>query len=231
VQISSPAVHLHTSKRSQQAVSRILCAFAFPACRLRSPHEKRLRRDDHSSSPDIADGVKRPTRRHRTGRPNQRLSALPRRRRTPPYLVLLRAGFCLPPMLPRARCALTAPFHPYPPPRRSPRRAAPPKPAHADEGRRYVFCATFLRVAPTGRYPAHCPAEFGLSSRRAHVSGQRRAAVRPAAIASLYSDRCLRFGARLTIAAPALPDRAEAPARSGGMAPDRAGGVSRPRPG
>jgi hypothetical protein len=31
-----------------------------------------------------------------------------------PYLVLLRAGFCLPPMLPPARCALTAPFHPYP---------------------------------------------------------------------------------------------------------------------
>src|SRR5437764_9829906 len=29
----------------------------------------------------------------------------------PPYLVLLRAGFCLPPMLPPARCALTAPFH------------------------------------------------------------------------------------------------------------------------
>src|SRR5437764_13930929 len=34
----------------------------------------------------------------------------------PPYLALLRAGFCLPPMLPPARCALTAPFHPYPPP-------------------------------------------------------------------------------------------------------------------
>src|SRR6185295_15619793 len=32
----------------------------------------------------------------------------------PPYLVLLRAGFCLPPALPSARCALTAPFHPYP---------------------------------------------------------------------------------------------------------------------
>src|SRR6478609_4138950 len=28
-----------------------------------------------------------------------------------PYLALLRAGFCLPPVLPRARCALTAPFH------------------------------------------------------------------------------------------------------------------------
>src|SRR5207344_1470497 len=26
--------------------------------------------------------------------------------------------------------------------------------------------ATVLRVAPTGRYPAHCPAEFGLSSLR-----------------------------------------------------------------
>ena len=40
-------------------------------------------------------------------------------------------------------------------PRRSPK----------DEGGRYVFCATFLQVALTGRYPAHCPAEFGLSSR------------------------------------------------------------------
>src|SRR4029453_15824592 len=29
---------------------------------------------------------------------------------------------------------------------------------------RYVFCATVLRVAPTGSYPAHCPLEFGLSS-------------------------------------------------------------------
>ena len=35
----------------------------------------------------------------------------------PPYLVLLRAGFGLPLVLPRARCALTAPFHPYPPSR------------------------------------------------------------------------------------------------------------------
>jgi len=31
---------------------------------------------------------------------------------------------------------------------------------------RYVFCATFLQVALTGSYPAHCPAEFGLSSPR-----------------------------------------------------------------
>ncbi len=31
-----------------------------------------------------------------------------------PYLVLLQPGFTLPPPLPAARCALTAPFHPYP---------------------------------------------------------------------------------------------------------------------
>jgi|SoiMethySBSTD1v2_1073268.scaffolds.fasta_scaffold36934_3 hypothetical protein len=44
----------------QRAVSRILSAFAT----LRS-----LRRDDHSSRPGIADGLERPTRRPRTGRP------------------------------------------------------------------------------------------------------------------------------------------------------------------
>jgi len=34
--------------------------------------------------------------------------------RIPPYLVLLRVGFALPAALLRRRCALTAPFHPYP---------------------------------------------------------------------------------------------------------------------
>jgi len=33
--------------------------------------------------------------------------------RFPPYLVLLRVGFTLPPALLAERCALTAPFHPY----------------------------------------------------------------------------------------------------------------------
>src|SRR3546814_13089884 len=32
-----------------------------------------------------------------------------------PYSVLLPVGFALPPPLPEARCALTAPFHPCPP--------------------------------------------------------------------------------------------------------------------
>ena len=38
------------------------------------------------------------------------------KRSLPPYLVLLRVGFTLPPRLRGTRCALTAPFHPYPGP-------------------------------------------------------------------------------------------------------------------
>ncbi len=47
-------------------------------------------------------------------------------------------------------CALTAPFHPY----------LCELPRH----RRFDFCGTFLRVTPTGRYPASCPVESGRSS-------------------------------------------------------------------
>ena len=38
---------------------------------------------------------------------------------------------------------------------------------------RYIFCGTGLRVTPTGRYPAPCPAELGLSSRTASRSCSR----------------------------------------------------------
>ncbi len=65
--------------------------------------------DDHSSSPVITDGIKQPTRKPRTGRPMTACCQAI----APPYLALLRAGFCLPRLLPDARCALTAPFHPY----------------------------------------------------------------------------------------------------------------------
>src|SRR5947209_9821425 len=86
---------------------------------------------------------------------------------SPSYLVLLRAGFCLPPVLPRARCALTAPFHPYPPSPFGLRRgklhdlprACRAVTREARVGGRYIFCATILQVTLTGRYPAHCPAE------------------------------------------------------------------------
>ncbi len=52
------------------------------------------------------------------------------------YLVLLPVGFALPPPLPGARCALTAPFHP----------CRGPEPV-----RRFAFCGTFPGVAPAGR--------------------------------------------------------------------------------
>src|SRR5437667_10774689 len=55
----------------------------------------------------------------------------------PSYLVLLRVGFALPVPLLERRCALTAPFHPYP-------------------CGRYVFCGTF-------RQPALKPASRTLS--------------------------------------------------------------------
>ena len=129
-------------KCRSRPVSRILSAFAMGA--LAGAHATAS--DDHSSRPgllagssDLPGGLGRAVRRAPLPAP------------TPPYLVLLRAGFCLPPTLPPARCALTAPFHPY--------LAAPLGP-----GGRYVFCATVRQVALPGRYPAHCPSEFGLSS-------------------------------------------------------------------
>ena len=105
-------------KRRSRRVSRILSAVAGRALR-----RYRFRRDDHSSRPGIARGLQRPTRRLRTGRPLDPPTCVDEP--VPPYLVLLRAGFCLPPTLPPARCALTAPFHPY--------LSCP---------RRYFFCAT-----------------------------------------------------------------------------------------
>ena len=52
------------------------------------------------------------------------------------YSVLLPVGFTLPQPLLVMRWALTPPFHPYP------------------LTGRFVFCGTFPRVAPAGRYPA-----------------------------------------------------------------------------
>ena len=54
-----------------------------------------------------------------------------------PYSVLLPVGFALPLLLPKARCALTAPFQPG-----------------RIEMRWTVFCGTFPKIASAGRYPA-----------------------------------------------------------------------------
>jgi hypothetical protein len=61
-------------------------------------------------------------------------------RHFPPYLVLLRVGFTLPQPLRAERCALAAPFHPYP----GAEPASCPRVALPKEGwpRRYLFCGT-----------------------------------------------------------------------------------------
>jgi hypothetical protein len=94
-----------------------------------------------------------------------------RGRELPPYLVLLRVGFALPATLLARRCALTAPFHPYP--------------GVATEAVCFLWhfpsknlpLLRKLRArmghSPPGRYPAHCSAEFGLSSPRARKRGKR----------------------------------------------------------
>ena len=74
-------------------VSRVLCA-----------HSEE-RGDGHSSRPAVADGLKQPTR-------TSMRKPICCRSNARPYSVLLPVGFTMPPLLPGARCALTAPFHP-----------------------------------------------------------------------------------------------------------------------
>src|SRR6185503_8051242 len=67
-------------------------------------------RNGHSSGTPIAKRLKQPTRvAGLKTRPGATLSRAPGH----PYLVLLPVGFALPRPSPAARCALTAPFHPY----------------------------------------------------------------------------------------------------------------------
>lgn len=90
----------------------------------------------HLSGTVIAHGLKRLTRRVR-GPHHPLLSSL------------APDGVWQADQSPGRRCALTAPFHRY---------------REACAARLCVFCATFRRVTPPGRYPASCPVEPGLSS-------------------------------------------------------------------
>jgi len=78
----------------------------------------------------------------------------------PPYLVLLRVGFTLPPSLLPERCALTAPFHPYHCVGqlfgRASRNSKRTRPKGCPTQWRYVFCGT-------GRPRAFTPASRTLS--------------------------------------------------------------------
>ena len=178
-------MHTH-EKRRREAVSRILSAPArprppLPTFRRASTHYGGQRRDDHSSSPAIAGGIKRPTRRLRTGRPvGASLFGLA------PCGVLPATGVAVgavrsyrtfSPLLATALRTTTeraVRLVRRAPTTADPRGPAPPK-RRRREGGRYIFCATFLQVTLTGRYPAHCPAEFGLSSppRRLPRRGRR----------------------------------------------------------
>jgi len=89
--------------------------------------------DGHSSRMPVTGHLARPTR---AADPEMKPAGKPT---CCPYLVLLPVGFTLPPPLPAARCALTAPFHPCP---------------HTTARQRFAFCGTFPEVALAGRYPA-----------------------------------------------------------------------------
>src|SRR5438270_10876967 len=82
------------------------------------------------------------------------------------YLVLLPVGFSLPPPLPAARCALTAPFHP----------CRPPAPRTGPIGLGGMFSvALSLGSPPPGVTRHRASVEPGLSSLRpaAKASGKR----------------------------------------------------------
>ncbi len=77
-------------------------------CKPGSVHAEAL--DGHSSGTRLAARLARPTRAA-DRKPSRVLVS--RRSAGRPYSVLLPVGFTLPALLPRPRCALTAPFHPY----------------------------------------------------------------------------------------------------------------------
>ncbi len=122
--------------------------------------------DDHSSGTSVTGRLTRPTRAA-----TRKCVWLRLREGCRPYLVLLPVGFAVPLPLPVARCALTAPFHPY-------------RPGSKEPGWRFAFCGTFPRVAPAGRYPA----PYFRGARTFLPRDQiPRAAVRPSGAGALWA--------------------------------------------
>ena len=145
-----------------------------------------------------------------------------------PYSVLLQAGLAMPPPSPETRCALTAPFHPYPAPKRQavcflwrypwgrPRRALPaafspwspdfPPSAEANSDRPAVWSAAKVGAAAGGVKPGRptaSPARPGSPPRpgamRARSPRPRRSGWRRAA---RWSWRRRRAGAPLPRSRP-----------------------------
>ncbi len=103
--------------------------------------------DDHLSGTAVACRLKRPTR------------AVQRAASSCPYSVLLRVGFTKQTSHLASGALL-------------PHRFILARIQQIVSGR-FVFCGTFLRVAPTGRYPAPCSVQLGLSSDAAFRTGTR----------------------------------------------------------
>ena len=99
-----------------------------------------------------------------------------------PYLALLRVGFTLPPRLPGARCALTAPFHPYPATRPA---ALPPKIGGLRRSLAYRGGASgravcFLWHFPWTRVPQALPGTLPYGARTFLCGGtNQRCAIQP----------------------------------------------------
>ena len=120
---------------------------------------------DHSSRATVAGRLERLTREARADNPR------PSRVRGCSLFSLAPGGVY------RARHVTTAPVRSY--------RTLSPLPPLAR--RRSALCGTVLGVAPTGRYPAPCPAEPGLSSRGDTRRPPRRRSPRPLQPARLYT--------------------------------------------
>jgi hypothetical protein len=82
----------------------------------------------------------------------------------------------VPSLLPRTRCALTAPFHPY-------------LPLPGSFGGRFAFCCTVPGVAPAGNYPAPC-FHGARTFLPALIRNAGRAAIRPADGANKGRSAC-----------------------------------------
>jgi hypothetical protein len=93
---------MSNEKRCSEPVSRILCPFASPFASFEASGS--LRATIIPLVPALLTGS--------SNLPGSAIGPI----EMLPYLVLLRAGFGLPRLLPAARWALTPPFHPYSPP-------------------------------------------------------------------------------------------------------------------
>ncbi len=142
---------------SRRPISRVL---SVPACA-----------NAHQHRTVIPLGVQSPTRSSSLPAARRLATSLRDGSSLAAYLALLRLGFTEPPSLPKARWALTPPFHPY-------RTRGFPR------ERRFAFCCTVRRMKLTPhaprRYLAVYPVEPGLSSvpglsprHRDHPAGDR----------------------------------------------------------